>query len=120
VAGHPDKPASDAIQLADNRRNHILDGDKWGGGHRHGTGKEGKTEFPADWDDQQVSGVILDVARYPDQSPVYQGWNSRWIVVGTRDNVEVSVVVQSDGRIWTAWPEEGSPGVVRNPKKGEL
>jgi hypothetical protein len=118
VADHPDKPGSDAVQLADDRRQHILNGDTWGGGHRHGTGKEGKTEFPADWDDEQVSGVIIDVARYPDQPPVYQEWNSRWIVVGTRNNVEVSVVVQSDGRIWTAWPEEGSPGVLRNPKKG--
>lgn len=120
VTDHLDKPGSDAVHLADDRRQHILNGDAWGGGHRHGTGKEGKTEFPADWDDEQVSGVILDVARYPDQPPVYQEWNSRWIVVGTRNNVEVSVVVQSDGRIWTAWPEEGSPGVLRNPKKGAL
>jgi hypothetical protein len=120
VADHPDKPDSDAIQLADDRKRHILDGDKWGGGHRHGTGKEGKTEFPPDWHDEQVSGAVLDVARHPDQPPVYQEWNRRWIAVGTRDNIEVSVVVQSDGGIWTAWPEEGSPGVVRNPKKGEL
>jgi hypothetical protein len=39
-------------------------------------------------------------------------------VVGTRSEVEVSAVVQSDGQVWTAWPEEGSPGVVRNPQKG--
>lgn len=118
VAEHPDKPAPDAIRLGEDRRQHILDGDSWGGGHRHGTGREGKTEFPPDWDDEKIGTVVLDVARHPDQPPVYQEWNSRWIVAGTRSEVEVSAVVQSDGQVWTAWPEEGSPGVIRNPKEG--
>jgi len=44
---HSDYAAADSIAIATDRRTHILDGDETGGGHRHGTGKPGKTEFPA-------------------------------------------------------------------------
>jgi hypothetical protein len=112
-----DRPAPDAIHISPDRSTHILDGDKYGGGHRHGTGKPGKTEFPASWDDQKVVDTALDVARKPDQAPVLQDRNNRWLCVGTRDSVEVSVIVLPGGDVWTAWPEEGSPGVIRNPRK---
>jgi hypothetical protein len=58
----------------------------------------------------------VDVAHHPDN--VRQQWNERWKLHGTRDAVEITVIINPDGVIWTAWPEEGSPGVVRNPKKG--
>jgi Bacterial EndoU nuclease len=112
-----DRPAPDAIRISPDRSAHILDGDAYGGGHRHGTGKPGKTEFPASWDDQKVIDTALDVARKPDQPPVCQDRNNRWICIGTRDRVEVSVIVLPAGDVWTAWPEEGGPGVVRNPRK---
>jgi hypothetical protein len=112
------RPISDGIHISPDRSAHILDGDDYGGGHRHGTGKPGKTEFPASWDDQKVVDTALDVARKPDQPPVHQDWNNRWLCVGTRDGVEVSVIVLPGGDVWTAWPEEGGPGVVRNPRKG--
>src|ERR1700744_4883307 len=48
------RPPVDAIQISPEREKHILDGDKTGGGHRHGTGKPGNTESPADWDDKKV------------------------------------------------------------------
>jgi hypothetical protein len=112
------RPALDALRMTPERRTHILDGDAYGGGHRHGTGRPGKTEFPADWDDEKIVGNILDAAQRPDAPPVYQHWNDRWLGAGTRDGVEVSVIVLPSGEVWTAWPEEGGPGVVRNPKKG--
>jgi hypothetical protein len=28
--------------------------------------------------------------------------------------VEIVAIVETDGHVWTAWPREGSPGVVRN------
>ena len=118
VAGHPDRPAPETIRISPARRTHILDGDVSGGGHRHGTGQPGKTEFPAGWDDARIMEKVLDVARRPDLPPVHQSWNSRWLLAGTRDEIEISVVVQPDGQIWTAWPEQGSPGVIRNPTKG--
>jgi hypothetical protein len=112
------RPELDAVRVSSERRTHILDGDpNGGGGHRHGVGKPEKTEFPLIWDDKQIMGNVLDVARRPDSPPVHQHWNDRWVCSGTRDRVDVSVIVLRNGEVWTAWPEEGSPGVVRNPKK---
>jgi Bacterial EndoU nuclease len=115
-----DRPPPDRIRVSPERAAHILDGDPTGngGGHRHGTGRPGKTEFPASWDDQKVLDAVLDVARRPDGPPVNQDRNNRWLCTGMRDRVEASVIVLPDGEVWTAWPEEGSPGVVRNPRKG--
>ena len=116
-----DRPAIEAIRVSPERITHILDGEPGrigSGGHRSGTGRPGKTEFPASWDDETIVGHALDVARCPDSPPVYQHWKGRWLCSGTRERVEVSVVVLRSGEIWTAWPEEGGPGVVRNPRKG--
>jgi hypothetical protein len=80
-------------------------------------GNPGKTEFPASWDDKKIMDNVHDVARRPDHPPIYQTWNSRWLVRGTRDDVEVVVVIAGDGRIWSGWPRPGGPGVVRNPRR---
>ena len=106
----------DALRVTPERATHILDGDATGGGHRHGTGKPGKTEFPASWDDGKVIDTIVDVARRPDSTPGHQEWNDRWVVRGTRDDVGIVAVIERDGRIWTAWPLPGGAGVVKNPE----
>jgi hypothetical protein len=106
----------DALRVTPERLTHILDGDSTGGGHRHGTGKPGKTEFPADWDDGKIAGILVDVARRPDLAPGHQEWNDRWVARGTRDDVEIVVVITRDGRIWSGWPLPGGPGVVKNPE----
>jgi Bacterial EndoU nuclease len=118
VTSHPDCPAADEITLPQDRRVHILYGDgpgKPGGGHRHGTGRPGKTEFPAEWDDNKIVSTVEDVAREPDRVG-WQSFNSRWRVTGQREGVEITGVVRPDGRIWTAWPEPGGRGVGQNPK----
>ncbi len=102
------------IRMTVDRRAHILDGDKTGGGHRHGIGQPGKTEFPAEWDDHYIIDAVLGVARKPDQAPERQNWNGRWHVDGKHDGVEIVAIVETDGLVWTAWPREGSPGVARN------
>jgi len=112
------RPPLDAIRITPERIVHVLEGDKTGGGHRHGTGKPGKTEFPAGWDDEKIIDSALDVARKPDKPPVRQDRNDTWLCSGTRANVEVSVVVARSGEIVSGWPEEGGPGVVRNPRRG--
>jgi hypothetical protein len=114
------RPPLDSLRVTPERTTHILDGDETssGGGHRHGTGNPGKTEFPANWDDAKIISTALDVARGPDRPPVRQDWNDTWLCTGTRDGVDVSVVVLRSGEILTSWPEEGGPGVIRNPKKG--
>jgi hypothetical protein len=118
TADHPHRPEQDSIRPVLERISHILDGDRWGGGHRSGTRRPGKTEFPADWDDKRIMGHIMDVARTPEAGPVWQP-NQRWRVHGERDGVGINVVIKPDGRVWSAWPDEGSPGVVRNPTKGQ-
>ncbi len=115
VAGHPDRPAPESLRISPARRTHILDGDVTGGGHRHGTGHHGKTEFPADWDDGTIMENILDVARRP--GSVHQQWNGRWKGRGEGDGVDVTTIINPDGSIWTAWPEEGGRGVIRNLRK---
>ena len=113
------RPAPDAFHATPEREKHILDGDGpgKGGGHRHGIGKPDKTEFPQIWDDKHIMRNVIDVARRPDAPPEYQHFNGRWLLYGTREHVKVFVIVLQDGEAWTAWPEEGGPGVVRNPKK---
>jgi hypothetical protein len=113
------RPSLDSMRVTSERTTHILDGDETGGGgHRHGVGKPGKTEFPASWDDAKIISTALNVARGPDRPPVRQDWNDTWLCTGTRDGVDVSVVVMRSGEILTSGPEEGGPGVVRNPRKG--
>ena len=112
------RPPLDALRVTPERTKHILDGDaNGGGGHRHGVGHPGKTEFPASWNDEKIMENILDVARRPDQPPIRQNWNDRWLARGTRDDVEIAVVITSDGIIWSGWPRLGGPGVVQNPKE---
>jgi hypothetical protein len=112
------RPPLDALRVTSERATHILDGDADGsGGHRHGTGRPGKTEFPVSWDDTKITDTVLDVARRPDRPPVQQEWNGRWVARGVRDDVDVVVVIAGDGRIWTCWPLPGGPGVVKNPKE---
>ena len=111
------RPPLDAIRVTPERMVHILDGDSTGGGHRHGTGKPGKTEFPAGWNDEKITDALLDVARRPDQQPSHQKWNDRWVARGTRDDVEVVVVISGDGRIWSGWPNPGGSGVIKNPEE---
>jgi hypothetical protein len=54
AADYATRPRADSLTLLPERISHILDGDRWGGGHRHGTGRPGKTEFPAGWDDKRI------------------------------------------------------------------
>jgi hypothetical protein len=109
-----DRPLPADIRVSAERRRHILEGDQTGGGHRSGVGSPGKTEFPAAWDDERVMANVLSVAREPDERPMRQNWNDRWRVQGNREGVGIVAIVASDGLVWTAWPREGSPGVVKN------
>ncbi|RZQ65092.1 EndoU domain-containing protein [Amycolatopsis suaedae] len=110
-----DHPRPDQIHITQDRVVHILDGDGpgLGGGHRHGTGKPGKTEFPDDWDDPQITNNVVSVARNPDSVELQS--NGRYKLSGVRDGVHIIVIVMPDGRVWTAWPPP-QPGITKNPK----
>ncbi|MFD4255633.1 EndoU domain-containing protein, partial [Amycolatopsis thermoflava] len=114
VAFRTDRPAEDRIRLdQDVLHDHILDGTR-GGGHRHGTGVPGKTEFPARWSDDRIEAVIRQTAAHPTAVQWDEDHNS-WIVTREHDGVVVAVVVLPDGWIATSYPEEGR-GVVTNPR----
>lgn len=102
--------ADTSPDLTDDRgREHILDGDETGGGHRAGTGEPGKSEFPAEWSDDRVVGEISDVATDPASDRQTQG--NRTVSEGTRDGVRIRTV--DDGRrIITGYPTN----LPRNPQ----
>src|SRR6201989_1873528 len=78
-----DRPKAEDIRVTSERTTHILDGEPGGGGgHRHGTGIPGKTEFPVSWDDKKIIDTVVDVARRPDSIPEHQHWNDRWVCSG--------------------------------------
>lgn len=101
------------IVLSDARKTHILDGDATGGGHRSGTGKPGKSEFPPDWSDGDIIDAVKDAAETGASLGAGNkpGSDLREKVV---NGVTIKVVVGADGGIITAFPT-GGPGVVRNP-----
>jgi RHS repeat-associated protein len=108
--GKEEKKEEKPSLLDEKGKKHILEGDKTGGGHRSGTGKPGKSEFPAGWSDDKIKGEISDVATDPasTRTPADKG---RTVVRGTRDGIDITVIVEPDGRIVTGYPTN----VPRNP-----
>jgi hypothetical protein len=105
-------PAPEA-RVSPDRRIHILDGDDYGGGgHRAGTGKPNKSEFPASWSDAKTISEIESVANDPASKRFVQP-DGRIIVDGMRESVEIRVIIAPDRvTIVTGYPTN----VPRNPK----
>ncbi len=100
-------------QVSPTRRIHILAGDATlqDGGHRPGTGIPGKSEFPAGWSDEKIIGEIESVANDLTSCRTVQP-NGRIRIEGTRDGVDIRVIVDADGvTIRTAHPTN----MPRNP-----
>ena len=72
----------------------------------------GKSEFPPNWSDEKAIEAVKEVASDPasEHVPSYKG---RTEVNGTRDGVDIKVIVGADGKtIINAYPTN----VPRNPK----
>lgn len=111
----PGYPASRTLSWS--ARLHIVYGDDDNpnsGGHLHGTGRPGKTEFPPGWDEDKIADEAASVADDPDE--VYALPKGGWQAVGVRDGVTIEVIVRPNGRIATGYPVSG-PGVRRNPRR---
>lgn len=114
-----DAPAYERIHRTKKSDRHILGGEGHGnGGHRAGTGFPDKTEFPDDWSDQR----ILDAVDRATQNPVdrwgrrdFSNGNTNFNYPGRADGLKITVVVDQNGRVVTAAPNPGQPGVYRNP-----
>jgi hypothetical protein len=94
---------------------HILTGENSTSGGHLWPGQPGKTPFPQSWDADKVLGNISDVATDPSSVRVVDS-NARIVVTGTREGVEIRVIVEPsnvrNGRIVTAYPTN----LPRNPK----
>jgi hypothetical protein len=97
--------------LSPARQQHILHGDKSGGGHLHGAGKACKSEFPADWSADDILTTIRQEAANDNLAWQRQGNGN--IVAETRQrDVTVRIVLSPDRReIITAYPTD----TERNP-----
>jgi len=114
----PPPPAAPGRTLGTTARNHILYGDGRGrGGHLHGTGIPGKTEFPEGWDGDRITRLVQDVARNPDWPPKARK-NGTWQCKGVRDKVEIVAYVGPDGAVTAGYPKPGPGGVEMNPEDG--
>jgi RHS repeat-associated core domain len=83
------------------RRDHVLTGDANGGGHLF-PGLPRKTPFPQSWSEDRIMHEISDVATDPAASRT-AGRGGTTIVRGTRDGVEIQVIVRN-GQIVTGYP----------------
>ena len=115
AAASPDlTPGPGGVVVSDDRRKHILDGDDNGGeGHGAGRNRPKKSEFPSGWSDDQAIEAIKDVANDPESARRVQE-NGRIAVNGTRDGVEIEVIIEPDKTtVVTGYPTN----LPRNPKR---
>jgi len=113
AAQHLDDLKATYVNLAGLKQTqHILYGDRTGGGHLF-PGNPGKSPFPADWSAEKAMHEISSVARDP-ASKVLPGRGGRTLAQGTRDGIDITVVLEAQkkgGGIVTGFPTN----VPRNP-----
>ena len=99
---------------------HILDGepgDPTKGGHRPGTGRFGKTEFPATWDDAKILDAVASAVLNPG---LLTEWNGKRVRDTIVDGVYIHTVAFIEGdqeRFQRAHPVSGD-GVFLNEDGG--
>lgn len=90
---------------------HLLYGDQRGGGHLHGVGKACKSEFPADWQADEVIAHVKRVAANDNLNWEQQN-NGYHVAEDDVEGIKVRVVLNHDRtKIVTAYPTN----VQRNP-----
>ncbi len=97
------------------RRSHILEGDKSGGGHKW-PAKTGKSSFPRDWNSDKIMETISDIVTdpkikwrqltgKPGATHTKGGLPVRYEAVGIKDGINIKVIVEPGGKgIITAFP----------------
>jgi len=94
--------------LDEEGRKHILGGDgpERGGGHRFGTNKPGKTEFPEKWCDEKILDVVHTIANDKESKINDERKRGNYIALESeKHDIPIRVVVDtSKSRIVTAYP----------------
>lgn len=99
------------VIITNQRKTHILYGDKTGGGHLHGLGKPCKSEFPEDWDEEEILDTVKRIAAN-DNLPWEQQDNGYHVAESYEGRTRVRVVLgPQKQKIITAYPTN----VQRNP-----
>lgn len=99
------------IVISDRASTHILYGDRSGGGHKFGTGKPCKSEFPEDWNDKKILDTIQNIASN-DNVKWKQQDNGYHVTEKYVEDLKVRVVVgRQKKNVITAYPTN----VKRNP-----
>jgi len=96
---------SPRLAVSIERRRYILDGDPSGrgGGHRFGSARPGKSEFPADWTDDEIIATIEEVANDP--ASQRRASVGDIAVEATRRSVAIRVIIRR-GIKWTGYPTD--------------
>lgn len=101
--------------LSAKKLNHILHGDRKGGGHFHTATKKGKTHFPSWWTAEDILEAIEDVQLH---GKAYQLEETVYIYEGFSRGVLVRVRVR-DHEVGTVYPIQGD-GVDRYFHEGNI
>ncbi len=99
------------VTVSEARKEHILQGDRTGGGHKFGTGKPCKSEFPKEWNSDEIIATVERIASN-DNLPWSKQRNGYYTAEEMVDGVKVRVVL--NGRrddVITAYPTN----LERNP-----
>ncbi len=92
------------VRISEQRQTHILHGDKTGGGHKFGTGKACKSEFPKEWNNEEIIETIQTMAAN-DNVDWKKQKNGYYVSEQTKDGVKVRVVLDRErDDVVTAYP----------------
>lgn len=112
---------SDIEQLTDADIHHVLDGDFPGhGGHRHGTGRIGQTEFPAGWDEAVVRTTVERALWSPAETRTVQRTTSGVSIRVLIEGLVLCLPLTDFETTWllmTAYPLSGH-GVFTTTRRG--
>ncbi len=94
----------DKFTLSQRAKTHILYGDHSGGGHIYGTGKPCKSEFPQDWDKDEIIKTIEKIAT--NNNLDWRKQNNGYYVTNRKVNgLKIRVVLSTNKKeVITAYP----------------
>jgi hypothetical protein len=99
------------LEISTARQTHILTGDATGGGHRAGTNKPCKSEFPPEWSDDKIIVTIGKIAANDNLFWKEQD-NGYYVAEQSVDGVRVRVVMDKQrAHVITGYPTN----LPRNP-----
>ncbi len=102
------------VKIDSKAKKHILEGDKTGGGHRFGTRKPRKSEFPKSWSDNKILTEIENIVNDNKNSWSKSNKSNHYVTTTKKiDGVDIKVVFdKKNERIVSAYPIN----TPRNPK----